>query len=335
MDQQQQPRWWKRLPWITGLVAVLAFLIIVICGYVFGWKWTGLVTDTNFPKRTLWDWLSLLIVPIVLALGGYLFTRSENRSTQAAAERRAQDDALEAYLDDMTNLMIDHHLRSPPKGEDPKGVHAVARARTLTLLRRLDGERKGHVVQFLYESGLITQKVRTVVDLAGANLAGANLAGTNLAGANLREADLSFAKLNNANLRDAKLSNAELSNADLSNADLSFAELWGANLSFANLSKADLSFAELNKAKLSFAELNEAVLSDANLYEANLSDANLSDALEWTEAQLSAASALEGTTMTDWQALRGDDRIPHGPTFEDWLRDRESRREDGENSGPS
>jgi hypothetical protein len=34
--------------------------------------------------------LNLLIVPAVLALGGYLFTRSETRATQAAAERRAR-----------------------------------------------------------------------------------------------------------------------------------------------------------------------------------------------------------------------------------------------------
>jgi len=82
----------------------------------------------------------------------------------------------------MTNLMIDHHLRTPPKEEDPKEVRAVARSRTLTLLRRLDGERKGHVVQFLYESGLIT-KDRTSVNLAGANLEGAYLTSAILSGA--------------------------------------------------------------------------------------------------------------------------------------------------------
>jgi uncharacterized protein YjbI with pentapeptide repeats len=104
-----------------------------------------------------------------------------------SADRRAQDDALEAYLDDMTDLMTVHHLRSPSQGEDPEGLRAVARARTLTLLRRLDGERKAHVVQFLYESGLI-RTIRTVVDLHGADLSGAHLSGANLSGANLFEA---------------------------------------------------------------------------------------------------------------------------------------------------
>ena len=29
------------------------------------------------PAKTLWDWLKLLIIPAVLAIGGYLFTRFE------------------------------------------------------------------------------------------------------------------------------------------------------------------------------------------------------------------------------------------------------------------
>ncbi|MDQ5828170.1 MAG: hypothetical protein M3441_29030 [Chloroflexota bacterium] len=74
MDQQQQFRWRltrKQLLW-AGVIAALTFLLIVICSYLFGWRWTGL------PKQTLWDWLDLLIVPAVLAVGGYLFTRSGN-----------------------------------------------------------------------------------------------------------------------------------------------------------------------------------------------------------------------------------------------------------------
>ena len=121
MDQQQQSRWRptrRQLLWAGG-IAALAFLIIVISGYFFGWKWTGL------PKRTLWDWLNLLIVLAVLALGGYLFTRSESQRTlqstqrqrdldrelattqtetdREIADQRRQDDTLQAYLDQIGN----------------------------------------------------------------------------------------------------------------------------------------------------------------------------------------------------------------------------------------
>jgi hypothetical protein len=132
MDQEQQPWWRKQVLWPVVLAAAVAFLIIVICGYLFGWGWTGV------PKKTLWDWLRLLIVPVVLAIGGYLLNSSQTRATQDAAERRAQDEAMQAYLDDMTELMMKYHLRAPPPEEDLADVHVVAQARTVTVLRGMD-----------------------------------------------------------------------------------------------------------------------------------------------------------------------------------------------------
>ena len=69
MDQQTVSQARKRVLWAAGIGAALALSITVFGGYLFGWKWTGL------PKQTFWDWLALLIVPIVLAIGGYLFSR--------------------------------------------------------------------------------------------------------------------------------------------------------------------------------------------------------------------------------------------------------------------
>jgi NADH:ubiquinone oxidoreductase subunit 3 (subunit A) len=50
MNQQQQFRWRPssgQLLWAGG-IAALVFLVIVICGYLFEWKWTGLST----PNKT-------------------------------------------------------------------------------------------------------------------------------------------------------------------------------------------------------------------------------------------------------------------------------------------
>ena len=61
----------------ASIVAVLAFLFIVICGYLFGWDWTGI------PERTFWDWLRLLIVPIAIAGGTLWFNqRQEDRQQE-------------------------------------------------------------------------------------------------------------------------------------------------------------------------------------------------------------------------------------------------------------
>ena len=40
--------------------------------------------------KSLWDWLGLLIVPVMLAIGGYLFNSLENRAAQEAEEQRAR-----------------------------------------------------------------------------------------------------------------------------------------------------------------------------------------------------------------------------------------------------
>jgi hypothetical protein len=188
----------RQLLWLIGIVAALAFATIVICGYLFGWKWTGL------PKQTLWDWLGLLVVPAVLAIGGYLFTRSENRRMRENADRqrtldreladeRRQDDVLQAYLDEMSRLLTDKE-RPLHRAEQGDYLSTVARARTITALSRLDAKRKGNLVQFLYEAGLINRG-HAVISLADADLRGADLYAATLRHADLRAADLSRANL--------------------------------------------------------------------------------------------------------------------------------------------
>jgi hypothetical protein len=138
---------------LLGIGIGLTIVIISILGYVFGWEWTGLTK----PRRTFWDWLSLLIVPLVLVLGGDLFNRSESRRTKDDAEQqrkadrqiaddRRQDDTLQAYIDGMSQLLTDIEL---PLHRAQRGdsLSTVARARTLTVLGRLDSVRKRSVLQ--------------------------------------------------------------------------------------------------------------------------------------------------------------------------------------------
>jgi hypothetical protein len=208
MEQQEQPRWRPtrtQALWTVGIVAAL--IVSVLIGYRYG--------------ITLWDWIKLLIVPVVIAGGGFWFNRQqrereigiarEQREREVEiAERRTQDEALQAYLDQMSDMLIP--IKDQPslyKARLGDSLSSVARARTLTVLLRLDGERKARVIQFLYESGLIA-KNHPILYLRGADL---NLAV-------LSRADLRF-----ANLRFADLSSADLSSADLSQADLTRPEL--------------------------------------------------------------------------------------------------------------
>lgn len=83
-----------------------------------------------------------------------MFTRSESRATREAAERRAQDETLQAYLDQIGQMLLDPN-RPLRRSMYCDSLRTLARARTLAVLRRLDGTQKGTVLQFLYESGLI------------------------------------------------------------------------------------------------------------------------------------------------------------------------------------
>jgi hypothetical protein len=162
----------------------------------FELRWVGVVDYKDTTYKTLWEWLALLIVPAVLALGGYLFTRSENRRAQRIADRqravdlqiaedRRQDDMLQAYLDGMLQLLTDKE-RPLHRAELGDYLSTVARARTLTVLSRLDSERKWSVLQFLYESDLLSKDRAAVLDLRGANLRGANLVQASLVQVQMR-----------------------------------------------------------------------------------------------------------------------------------------------------
>jgi hypothetical protein len=154
---------WQRLlrqvrEWRWILVSSTGVLAFIAVAYLFKWEWTG------FPKRELFDWLDMLIVPAVLALGVYWLNAKQSQREQAAEqqrqdrelkmqERHEQDTALREYLHQMDNLLKEG-LRDPLGGKE---LRASARARTLEMLETLDGYRIRNVLEFLYRAGLMTQ----------------------------------------------------------------------------------------------------------------------------------------------------------------------------------
>src|SRR5215210_5869919 len=169
----------------------------------------------GFRGMTVRDWLQLLIVPLALVAISFLFTAQQDQRQQQIedqraqaerelAEQRAQDEALQAYLDQMSGLLLEKDLRT---SEEDSEVRTLARARALTVLERLDPSRKTAVVQFLVEAKLVQRVAGTgpIISLNGADLSGAYLFSSALSGADLERADLG-----QANLSDADLSWADL-----------------------------------------------------------------------------------------------------------------------------
>src|SRR5216683_890499 len=135
----------KQHPVATG---VIGFVVVVVIALVFAVVWfngtgfdgynqvttahtisgpsagTVVRTEVYQPGKALWDWLQLLIIPAVLAVGGYLFSYTTSRNEQQANEQRAQTErdiatdnqreaALQAYIDKISELLMHEHLGEP------------------------------------------------------------------------------------------------------------------------------------------------------------------------------------------------------------------------------
>jgi uncharacterized protein YjbI with pentapeptide repeats len=289
----------KQHPFIaTGIIVALMVLItFALAVWIFGWNWTGfnggeskvtttIITPGNTtatPRttvateqqsaKTLWDWLGLLAalaIPVVVAFGAAWFTAQQGKVSDRENKDNQRENALQSYIDKMSELLLHEDLGESLSNPQ---VDTIARARTATVLRILDPVRRGSLIQFLSQAGILIKCIQDelawidlcYVNLREVDLSRANLSGTNLSGANLNEADLSRTNLSGTNLSGANLSKANLS---------------GANLSKANLSKAKLHEVDLSRANLSGANLSRTFLFRANLSGVDLSKANLSDALQ-------------------------------------------------------
>lgn len=271
----------KHVQIILKVLLFLTFFGFIFLGYLVPWSWTGFIDfvspNGDFSRgKTLWDWLELVLIPAVLAFSIYFLNRSERHSEKEIIAEKVREDALQAYFNHVSDFLRNYKWDELENDETLKNI---LRARTLTVLRILDGDRKALLLRFLYQTKLI-EKNRVVIDLSGADLSYANLSGSDEGGnrdrtfmsyLSLSEAVLFGVNLSNANLREAKLNGAILRMADLTNADLSDADLI----------KADLRC---------------TTLIDVNLSNTNFIEANLSGATGLNEKQLSSVRTLKGAT---------------------------------------
>ena len=51
---------WTRTHSVAGLTLAVAFTVVVVGGYVGDWAWTG------FRGNTLWNWLHLWLLPLLI-----------------------------------------------------------------------------------------------------------------------------------------------------------------------------------------------------------------------------------------------------------------------------
>lgn len=195
----------------------------------------------------------------MLAIGGFWLSQIQKSNEQRTTTDNQREAALQEYINKMSELLLVSQLRGSAENDE---VRKIARARTLTVLHRLDANRKGSLLQFLHESDLTSIIDLSEADLKGANLRTRYLAGASLYAANLEGADLSFAYLGaSSNKRKTNLIGANLSKATLY-----YANLNGANLSEADLSGASLVGAVLDDVNLKNAKVTDELLAKAKSF---------------------------------------------------------------------
>lgn len=223
---------------IAGVVASLyIFAQLILAGYPIIWTGFGSYTAPNgdfIREKTLWDWMQLLIIPLVLAGGALLLNRAERKNEREIATDRQQEATLQAYFDRMTDLLKEERSLNSENTE----MLSLAKIRTLTVLRGLNATRNDIVLRFLRDVGLTGKQEYNFflnTNLQGADLESVDLTNVNMQGSNLQNANLQKANLQGANLRGANLQGADLRGANLYDTNLQGANLQSANLRGANV----------------------------------------------------------------------------------------------------
>lgn len=212
----------------------------------------------GFKGKTLWDWLLLLAalaVPIAVAWGTTEFSASQNQISIRVAQDQQQETALQNYLNEISDLLLNQHLGTSKVGDE---VRAVARSFTLTILPQLNGTRKGEVIRFLYDSGLINTGTDTIIDLDRADLSHANLSNMYLSGASFRGVDL-----DNANMAGAMLVDVDFTDG-IENSDKNMTLYFATDLEDANLEVANLSGAKFGDINLICTDFYMATMPDGS-----------------------------------------------------------------------
>jgi uncharacterized protein YjbI with pentapeptide repeats len=283
-------------------VPVVALAIFVILGYRRRWSWTGLSADPgdpatgrpSAPAKTLWDWLQLLIVPLVLAVAAFGLNAAQAerdlQSEQGRAEQglqvsreEARERSLHAYIARMSELILDRGLRAGGIVRPAHRTNVQMLARTLTLveLHQMDGRRKALILQFLWEMALIRQKSRWVrrygspwweyvgqltypiVNLAGADLRGLRMEGNQLSPdkASVGEA---IGDRRGAGVHQIRVG------VDLRGTELKGASFRGTNLANATFNEADVLNVDFDGAYMAATAFEQSCLNGTSFRGAHL-----------------------------------------------------------------
>lgn len=277
-----QPTWLTKtkiffnpIKWIF----ILVLLALVGFGIYWGYTapWTGFaqtgIPDPNsaLPAKRLWDWLELLIVPIVIAIIGTIIGNIQKNSEFRAADEKEKREILQDYYDSILNIILDGKLKKTEAQIDPANenpIQVVIRSKTTTTLEVLDDERKKSVLQFIARAKLINRMNPMIL-----------LDELTLNQVNFQQIELISVNLSGIEMEQAQLKNAQIFDADLSTANLSAARLLDSRFSYSIFQKTRLAQVNAKNCEFDNCQFLEARLDDARFSNCNFQRANFSGAV--------------------------------------------------------
>lgn len=298
-------------------------------------------------SKTLWDLLSLVGVPFVLAGLGFWYQGKAKeievrwQTQEKQAEKKWQLELKDIELKRQSELQAIETERQ----NQLQSIETIRQAQlqNISTGNRQDGVLKNYfdsMTTLLLDRGLrdskdIEDEIRTVARILTLtvlrqldhtrnslvmqflqearlgnilSLACANLRGVDLSYGNLSYVDLSYGNLSSAHLSETDLNHADLRETDLTRAYLNNADLSGADLTCAILHKADLCGATLIATDLRNAHLTHTHLLSAHLFNADLSSADLSGA-DLRAADLNGADLSNADISgADFSGAKYDDK---------------------------
>ncbi len=85
MAEESKQRVWLAQLKIAIVIIAAILLILLIGSYAFDWKWTGFKANGN-----LWDWLSLFLVPIIVAVLPIWYSLRQGEMSKGTSEKHPQ-----------------------------------------------------------------------------------------------------------------------------------------------------------------------------------------------------------------------------------------------------
>lgn len=278
---------------------------------------------------TVWDILELLVIPVFVAAGTWFLDRRERKRESDEQERkqnaekdRLQREEMEAFIDRIENLLINHPMHIVEKDHS---IRSSAQARLRNILQGLDETQKRILFRFLMDASLIRiqgdddRKVGLLskIDLSKAELTGMALDLVDLSNSDLTEAVFSYASLRDGRLSGSCILGTRFDKANLIKANLNNTTVRRKGEGIASPDSVGLSNEEaeekvkkpknptsfrearmhevlLQQANLTFVDLEKAILIKAHMEGAILDDANLKNA------------RLDGVILTDAFLLRAN-----------------------------